>query len=119
MKSSEILMNALDIIDTPGKWTTHEWARAEIGDTLVGVYDITKYEPTCFCSVGALKYVSGITNMAVVNEQFIHALQYLGLVPASLCSTVAIVNDSSKTPFDREISEMWLSAIFCALADGN
>lgn len=116
MKTSQILMDALDIIDTPGKWTKHAFARKACGESTANAD-----EAVCFCSLGAIRYASGGESLIGFVSSSIHdraAEKYLMQSSRELSMRwPADLNDRAESPFDEEMSEMWLSAIFCALAD--
>jgi hypothetical protein len=112
MKTSEILMKALDIIDVPGQWTKGAMAKDMMGNEVFP--DDTN---ACkWCSIGALGsiFVGG----ELFTTEHNSARSILKSSAKFVYGTsISSLNDASKTPFDEEISEMWLGAIFCALAD--
>jgi hypothetical protein len=113
MKTSEILMNALDIIDTPGQWTKGAFARK---GSVFGPSTLDVNAATCFCSLGAIRKVSGaaLDNGYMRNDALIAEDYLMGATGGAF---TAEINDAASSPFDRKMSEMWLTAIFCALAD--
>lgn len=105
MKTSTILINALNIIDTPGMWTKD--AKARTADGVV-------VHPSCpaavsFCSIGALEKVSNDSMFAI------HLLR-ITADEIDSDSDIVSVNDSSRSPFSKKMNKMWLGAIFTALA---
>jgi hypothetical protein len=125
MKTSQILMDALDIIDTPGKWTKHAFARkAPESDIVLGTTTFDMSEAVCFCSLGAVRKASNAkslnnchlsVNGNVAESYLTDSAFYLSCISAA--DSAADINDRAESPFDEEMTEMWLGAIFCALAD--
>ena len=110
MKNSEILINALNLIDVPGKWTQGVCARDDEGDKVAA----NSKNAHCFCSVGAVLHQDP-TDLALVHSRAIDMLHsvagQLGYVDA------AYLNDAASDQFSDDMSVMWMTAIFNALAD--
>lgn len=128
MKTSQVLMEALDIIDVPGQWTQGEFARNSDG---VATNPCREFA-TCFCSAGVLYKVkddaTGVRAHAYLSETARECLDDFqrGLVKAEyknpiviIKNPIVIINDEADTQFCQEMSQMWMGAIFNALADGN
>lgn len=112
-KPSDNLIAALNIIDTPGCWTKGAFARSASGVPV----PIGNKNATCFCSLGAVKKVTGS-----VSSEFWQAKEYMYLSIAVLHTDspkvlVDSLNDTAESPFTDEMGTMWMGAIFSALAN--
>lgn len=125
MKISDTLIEALNIIDVPGQWTKGRMARTTDGTQT----DPCGTTATCFCSAGAVYRNTGLNYddyrpvfdyLTETAEQLVPDYQ-LGQLHAQLQLKNAIVhvNDNSESQFDERMGQMWLGAIFNALADGK
>ena len=101
MKDSTALIKAFDLISTPGKWTKGTYARDISGEE---VYPDSE-SAVCFCSLGALmKVTNGDCGRA---KWFLYGAEH----------SVVDINDTADSVDDGELVEMWMTAIFVALAD--
>ena len=109
MKNSEILINALNLIDTPGKWTRGAYARDDEGNAVSPDYK----HAHCFCSVGAVVHCDA-SHTITLNE----CVDSLHLVANQLGYRGAGgLNDAATDQFSDDMTVMWMTAIFTALAD--
>ena len=118
MKTSQVLMQALDIIDTPGKWTKEVYARDRDGSPTFP----NSNNAVCFCSLGAVqKVLTGQSPVETFKAIFALTLpinnKVGGLGGIGDDIVIVNVNDKATSPFDPEMAKMWLGAIFTALAD--
>lgn len=109
MKTSEFLIKAKALIDSPEKWTTGQLAKNSDGWTVSPEDD----DAVCFCSVGALervyfldlnsKYSDWDRSRIVLWNQIDH-----GFIP-----------DFNDSHTHSEVMEMWDKAIAQAISDEN
>lgn len=105
MKSSKVLLKAMDVIATPDKWTKEAYARNSEGVT-VPVFD---KEAVCFCSLGALDK-TGAMLYSKAGTYLIQALPVRKSIPE--------FNDAKKTTHS-DVMEKFMTAYFLAVADGE
>lgn len=105
MKSSKVLLKAMDIIATPDRWTKGSYARDSVG----GNISTFSKDAVCFCSIGALSKTGEFSGSK--------AGSYLtqALPPKK---TIVSFNDARKTTH-ADVMEKFMTAYFLAVADGE
>lgn len=106
MKTSKVLLKAMDVIATPDKWTKGHWARDKDDSAVLA----TNPRAKCWCSLGALnKALEKSSTFAF------HAEEYL---VEAMGKQVAPFNDSERTNHS-DVMEKFMTAAFLALANGD
>ena len=105
MKTSKVLLKAMDVIATPDKWTKGAFARDTSGDA-VGAFSS---HAVCFCSLGALKKTGGY-GAGLATHYLSQAVPFR--------NSVASFNDAKKTTH-ADVMEKFMTAYFLAVADGE
>lgn len=105
MKTSAVLLKAMDIIATPDKWTKGSFARD------INQVSTSADEPdaVCWCALGAIQKATKNSKASA------DASLYL---VSAVETIVPIFNDYSSTTHD-EVMEKFMTAAFLALANGD
>ena len=105
MKTSKVLLKAMDVIATPDKWTKNAFAKDSDGTPVKG----HSPDAVCWCSLGALQKATQKTGHTFYAEEFL--IEAAG-------KQVASFNDSILTTHDK-VMEKFMTAAFLALANGD
>lgn len=100
------LKAAKALIDTPEKWTTHQYARDEEGNS-VSFWAWDEVTPTCYCSIGAIAKVQGGITKAEAGTA-VRLLDAAAFGPAANSCAIAYYNDSHT---HEEVMAVWDKAI--------
>lgn len=105
MKTSKVLLKAMDVIATPDKWTKGSFAR----DINQNSTSADEPDAACWCALGAIQ-------KATKNSK---ASADASLYLVSVVETnVPIFNDYLSTTHDK-VMEKFMTATFLALANGD
>lgn len=111
ISTSQVLFDAFNLLEQPGKWTKQSYAKNKAGLTV----DVSNAEATCFCSLGALYRVSNIDQGSWPQpeaERFLHEA-----ADSVSGKKIACLNDEQES-FDSEpLINAWITAMFLALAE--
>ncbi len=88
MKISETLDAAADLILQPGKWTRGTYARDKLGH---GAF-ATSEKATCFCALGAVMHLDGVTNV------YSSPAAKYALEGVCLPEDITLINDDANGP---------------------
>lgn len=104
MKTSELLIQAKSLIDSPEKWTQQVYARDKDGRTVL----VDSEEAVCFCSLGSLR------KMGVSDELYHNAVTILNTTARQISDWRMAAVDFNDAHSHKEVMALWDRAIEAA-----